>query len=177
MATTHPLPPHPPRLERGTETPETAAATGEEALVTQVRVEREQADEPPALTPAVATLPVELDISIPVRSFRVRNLLALEPGSLMETQWSHGEDIPLSAGDVQLAWSEFEVAEFRLAVRVTRLAGAGPAAADWSRSCRGWQWWRPVRFRPRFGCVRGARRGGRQRGRGAWPTAGSGEKF
>jgi len=30
--------------------------------------------------------------------------------------------VPLSAGDVQLAWSEFEVIEAQLAVRVTRLA-------------------------------------------------------
>ncbi len=34
----------------------------------------------------------------------------------------HGEDVPLSAGDVQLAWSEFEVVDTQLAVRVTRLA-------------------------------------------------------
>jgi len=30
--------------------------------------------------------------------------------------------LPLAAGEVQLAWSEFEVIETRLAVRVTRLA-------------------------------------------------------
>jgi len=57
-----------------------------------------------------------------VRSFRVRNLLSMAAGELIETQWGHGEDLPLSSGDVQLAWSEFEVVETRLAVRVTRLA-------------------------------------------------------
>jgi hypothetical protein len=30
--------------------------------------------------------------------------------------------MPLCAGDVQLAWSEFEVVDTELAVRVTRLA-------------------------------------------------------
>jgi hypothetical protein len=30
--------------------------------------------------------------------------------------------LPLAAGDVQLAWSEFEVLDTKLAVRVTRLA-------------------------------------------------------
>jgi hypothetical protein len=30
--------------------------------------------------------------------------------------------MPLAAGDVQLAWSEFEVVDSQLAVRVTRLA-------------------------------------------------------
>jgi flagellar motor switch/type III secretory pathway protein FliN len=73
------------------------------------------------LTPAIARLPVELDVAVPVRGFRVRNLLSLEPGSVIETQWAHGEDMPLSCGAVQLAWSEFEVIEAALAVRVTRL--------------------------------------------------------
>jgi len=70
---------------------------------------------------AIARLPVELDVAVPVRQFRVHNLLALEPGDLIETQWAHGEDMPLSAGAVQLAWTEFEVIESELAVRVTRL--------------------------------------------------------
>jgi flagellar motor switch protein FliN/FliY len=69
----------------------------------------------------VARLPVELEVAIPVREFRVRNLLALEPGQLIETQWEQGDDLPLSGGEVQLAWSEFEVVEQQLAVRITRL--------------------------------------------------------
>jgi flagellar motor switch protein FliN/FliY len=73
------------------------------------------------LTGPIARLPVELDVAIPVREFRVRNLLALEPGQVVETEWAHGEDMPLAAGEVQLAWSEFEVVEQQLAVRVTRL--------------------------------------------------------
>jgi flagellar motor switch/type III secretory pathway protein FliN len=70
----------------------------------------------------VARLPVEVDVSVPVRQFRVRNLLALEPGQVIESQWMHGEDLPLAAGEVQLAWSEFEVVDSQLAVRVTRMA-------------------------------------------------------
>ena len=70
---------------------------------------------------AVAQLPVELDVAVPVRDFRVRSLLTLEPGQVIESQWTHGDDLPLSAGDVQLAWSEFEVVDSQLAVRVTRL--------------------------------------------------------
>ncbi len=69
----------------------------------------------------VAHLPVELDVSVAVREFRVQNLLALEPGQVIETQWSHGVDVPLSSGEVQLAWSEFEVVDSQLAVRITRL--------------------------------------------------------
>jgi flagellar motor switch protein FliN/FliY len=73
------------------------------------------------LTGPLALLPIELDVSIPVREFRVRQLLALEPGQLIETQWHNGDDVPLAAADVHLAWSEFEVIEAELAVRVTRL--------------------------------------------------------
>jgi flagellar motor switch protein FliN len=63
-----------------------------------------------------------LGVVVPVRTFRVRNLLALAPGHLIETRWSSGEDLPLAAGLVQLAWTEFEVVETRLAVRITRVA-------------------------------------------------------
>lgn len=69
-----------------------------------------------------AHIPVELDVAIPVRAFRVRNLLVLEPGQVIETGWENGEDLPLASGQVQLAWSEFEVQENNLAVRITRLA-------------------------------------------------------
>lgn len=70
----------------------------------------------------VAKIPVQLDVAIPVREFRVRNLLALEPGQVIETRWANGEDLPLASGQVQLAWSEFEVQDNELAVRITRLA-------------------------------------------------------
>jgi flagellar motor switch/type III secretory pathway protein FliN len=70
----------------------------------------------------VARLPVELDVSVPVREFRVRDLLAMAPGRVIESHWGHGKDVPLAAGEVQLAQSEFEVVETLLAVRITRLA-------------------------------------------------------
>jgi flagellar motor switch protein FliN len=46
----------------------------------------------------------------------------LAPSQLAESQWANGADLPLSAGEVQLAWAEFEVVETKLAVRVTRVA-------------------------------------------------------
>ena len=73
------------------------------------------------LTRQMACLPVELDVAVPVRGFRVHNLLALEPGRVIESQWANGEDVPLASGSVQLAWSEFEVIDSQLAVRLTRL--------------------------------------------------------
>ncbi len=93
---------------------------GEQALVVSPHTPDEVARI--KLTAPVARLPVELDVAVPVRDFRVRNLLALEPGQVIETRWGHGEDMPLTAGNVQLAWSEFEVVDSQLAVRVTRLA-------------------------------------------------------
>jgi flagellar motor switch protein FliN/FliY len=67
-------------------------------------------------------MPVVLSVVVPVREFRVRNLLAMVPGTVIETNWGQGDDLPLSSANVQLAWSEFEVVDTRLAVRVTRLA-------------------------------------------------------
>jgi flagellar motor switch protein FliN/FliY len=101
------------------------ANEGNEGGSTQALVASPQQDEPAEpvrLSPPISLLPVELDVAVPVRKFRVRNLLALEPGQLIESQWANGDDVPLISGDVQLAWSEFEVIETELAVRITRLA-------------------------------------------------------
>ncbi|MGA2168255.1 MAG: FliM/FliN family flagellar motor C-terminal domain-containing protein [Terracidiphilus sp.] len=120
MATAHPLPP--PASEQP-HTPEPAAAAemaAEQALVPSPHQLEE--GEAIVLSPPVARLPVELEVSVPVREFRVRNLLALEPGQVIESGWGHGEDVPLASGDVQLAWSEFEVIDTQMAVRLTRLA-------------------------------------------------------
>jgi flagellar motor switch protein FliN/FliY len=120
MATTHPLPaPAVDQLSRP-ETADAAEIAAEEALVPSAHSLEQMSAVP--LRPPLARLPVELDVSVPVRGFRVRNLLALEPGQVIETQWAQGEDMPLAAGAVQLAWSEFEVVETELAVRITRLA-------------------------------------------------------
>jgi flagellar motor switch/type III secretory pathway protein FliN len=82
----------------------------------------DDATAPTAFGPRIARLPVQLDVAIPLRDFRVRNLLALETGQLIESEWNNGLDLPLSAGAVQLAWSEFEVIDTSLVVRLTRLA-------------------------------------------------------
>jgi flagellar motor switch protein FliN/FliY len=119
MATTRPLPPPPPP-PRSPEAAKAVEIAAEQALVPSPLTPAEGAGM--ELTAPLARLPVELDVAIPVREFRVRNLLALELGQVFESEWAHGEDMPLAAGEVQLAWSEFEVVESQLAVRVTRLA-------------------------------------------------------
>lgn len=97
-----------------------ATAVGEQALVPRPPLEAEE--EHSAFRPEVLRLAVEMDVAVPVRGFRVRNLLALAQDQLIESQWTSGIDLPLAAGDVQLAWTEFEVVENKLAVRVTRVA-------------------------------------------------------
>src|SRR5260370_8471199 len=69
----------------------------------------------------ISKLPVELDVGVPIRGFKVRNLLALEPGVVVASQWAHSEDLPVLSGNQTLAWSEFEVVDTHLAVRLTRL--------------------------------------------------------
>ncbi len=49
------------------------------------------------LSAPIERLPVGVLVSVPVRDFRVRNLLAMAPEELIETQWGHGEDLPLSS--------------------------------------------------------------------------------
>jgi flagellar motor switch/type III secretory pathway protein FliN len=98
---------------------EKAEIAAEQALVLSPRPPVEVAGM--TLTAPLERLPVELDVAVKTAMFRVRNLLALEPGQVIETRWVNGRDMPLTAGDVQLAWSEFEVIDTQLAVRVTRL--------------------------------------------------------
>jgi flagellar motor switch/type III secretory pathway protein FliN len=69
----------------------------------------------------LATLPMQLDVTVPIPSFRVKDLLALEMGAVLESRWSHTDDIPVWCGGVQLVWTEFEVLDHKLAVRITRL--------------------------------------------------------
>ena len=118
MATARPMPEQ-AELPREAASPPSAEG-GQQALVPAAQFTAEESEF--NFSPAVSRLPVELDVAIPVREFRVRHLLALEPGWLVESQWSHGNDLPLAAGKVQLAWTEFEVVETRLAVRITRIA-------------------------------------------------------
>jgi flagellar motor switch/type III secretory pathway protein FliN len=104
--------------------PENAAdgAHAENALVSTTEAIRALEEESLIARQSVeARLPVQLDVGIPIRDFRVKNLLVLAPGVLIESQWAPGEDVPVASGEVQLAWSEFEVVDTQLAVRLTRL--------------------------------------------------------
>jgi flagellar motor switch/type III secretory pathway protein FliN len=120
MATAHPLPVPAAELPRKPEAIGAEQVAGELSLLPSPH--RPQEEDFIPLSGPVARLPIELGVSVPVGEFRVRGLLALEPGQVIESQWAHGEDVPLASGRVQLAWSEFEVVDAQMAVRITRLA-------------------------------------------------------
>ena len=72
--------------------------------------------------PLLGRLTVKLQAGVALPRFKVRDLLQLTVGQVVESESSDSEDVSLKIGQVQLGWSEFEVVEQRLAVRLTRLA-------------------------------------------------------
>ncbi len=53
--------------------------------------------------------------------YKVQDLLSLKEGQVFESLSSDTEDVPLMIGKVQLGWSEFEILEQRMALRLTRV--------------------------------------------------------
>lgn len=71
--------------------------------------------------PILSRLPVRLAVSIPLKNFKVKELLDLRPGRTVESAWAVTEDVPLKTGNVLICWGEFEVLEQQMALRLTRL--------------------------------------------------------
>jgi|HubBroStandDraft_6_1064221.scaffolds.fasta_scaffold796571_2 flagellar motor switch protein FliM len=72
--------------------------------------------------PLLSRIPMRLTAGIPLPQFRVKDLLALKPGQILTSNWLSTDDVPLKIGSVQLSWSEFEVVDQQMAIRLTRLA-------------------------------------------------------
>lgn len=72
--------------------------------------------------PLLSQMTVITSAAIPIAGFKIRDLVRLQPGQIIESSWPHTEDIPLKAARVQVAWTEFEVVDQNLLVRLTRLA-------------------------------------------------------
>jgi flagellar motor switch protein FliN/FliY len=70
----------------------------------------------------VEPLPCLLTVEISVPGFTVGDLVDLERGRVIATRWAVGQDVPLRVNGGLIAWSEFEVVQNRLAVRLTELA-------------------------------------------------------
>jgi flagellar motor switch protein FliM len=82
----------------------------------------EQAKAEPERDTRLDRLPMQLDVTVKVRCFRVQDLLALEKGTVLETIHEHTQDVPLECGGAVLMCAEFEMVGQKLAVRITRLA-------------------------------------------------------
>ena len=69
----------------------------------------------------LSQLRVTMRAGVALDRFRVRDLLAMKEGQVFESVSSATEDVPLLVGRVQLGWSEFEVVQQRMSLRLTRL--------------------------------------------------------
>jgi flagellar motor switch/type III secretory pathway protein FliN len=69
-----------------------------------------------------AMLPCVLSVDVPLKDFAVRDLLRLEPGSIVESRNVNGADLPIFVNARLIGWAEFEVVGQRLAIRLTELA-------------------------------------------------------
>jgi flagellar motor switch protein FliN/FliY len=99
-----------------------APAAGATALAVRENETTEILPDSPEGDTRLERLPMQVDVMVKVRSFRVQDLLAMQKGSVVETVQEHSQDVPVRCGGALLLWSEFEVLDQRLAVRVTRLA-------------------------------------------------------
>ena len=69
----------------------------------------------------LSQLPLTMCVCVSLKNFKVRDLLALKTGQVFETVSPDTDDVPVKVGHMQVGWSEFEVVEQRIAIRLTRL--------------------------------------------------------
>ena len=69
----------------------------------------------------LSQLRVTLRVGVALHGFKVKDLLGLREGQVVESLVAATDDVPLKVGQVQLGWSEFEVVEQKMALRLTRL--------------------------------------------------------
>jgi flagellar motor switch/type III secretory pathway protein FliN len=98
------------------------AATGDTGLAVRETVANDALPDVQDQDIRLERLPMQVDVLVKVRSFRVQDLLSMQKGTVVETFQEHTQDVPVRCGGALLLWSEFEVLDQRLAVRVTRLA-------------------------------------------------------
>jgi len=66
--------------------------------------------------------PCEITADLPHPKFTFRQVMQLKPGDVLDFRWYQGKDVPMQVNGRLIAWAEFEVAEQKLALRVTELA-------------------------------------------------------
>ena len=69
----------------------------------------------------VLPLPCRLAVDVPLPGFTVADAVRLRRGSVINSRWRVGTDIPLRLNGELIARGEFEVVGNHLAVRITEL--------------------------------------------------------
>jgi flagellar motor switch/type III secretory pathway protein FliN len=66
-------------------------------------------------------LPCVLSVDVPLQELTVRDLLQMEPGTIVESKNVNGADVPIFVNSRLIGWAEFEVVGQRLGIRITEL--------------------------------------------------------
>lgn len=69
----------------------------------------------------VAGLPCFLSVALRITGFRVRDLLELQVGTVLNTGRNMNDPVPVWVNSVQIGEAEFDVFGTRLAVRISEL--------------------------------------------------------
>ena len=101
---------------------EAATTTSTETSAIEKAVPDAEANNVGKAWAAALDLPCDVAVNLQAPGLRVRDLLGLSPGFLVQTITPVSADVPLEVNGQLIAWCEFEVAHDRLAVRLTELA-------------------------------------------------------
>jgi flagellar motor switch/type III secretory pathway protein FliN len=69
-----------------------------------------------------ADLGCEFTVEVPLPAVRIADLVRLTAGSVVDSHWKVGSDVPARVNGVVIAWGEFEVVGSTLAIRITDLS-------------------------------------------------------
>ena len=76
----------------------------------------------PELWAEVLELACRLHVELEVPNFAIRDLLALEIDSVVDTRRRESGHVPVKVNGVMVGWAEFDVLDEKLAVRLTEIA-------------------------------------------------------
>jgi flagellar motor switch/type III secretory pathway protein FliN len=71
---------------------------------------------------SIPWLPCTISVELPVVRFTIGDLLRLGKGSIVETSCHQSSDVPLRVNRLLIGWTEFDVINDRIAVRITEQA-------------------------------------------------------
>lgn len=68
-----------------------------------------------------AWLTCDISVEIPIKPFRLGQLLRLSPGTVISSTWEQDKDLPLRVNGEVIASVQFDVVGDKLAVRISEL--------------------------------------------------------